>query len=325
MENARELLDLTIGRLKILPGRELSALCKRFDTLEALRAASSDEIATLLSGASEPPRNFDFKAYWTPERLDAACRCAEKDAAYLPLRGIHIVSIADNAYPALLRELYDPPAVLYYRGKLPSEDSPRLAVVGTRKASSAAMVWTKQAMRDIVNAGVVVVSGLAVGIDCMAHRSAMDAGGTTVAVLASSVESPSPAINKETARRILKAGGALVSEYPPGTPPIYWRFLARNRIIAGLCMTTLVVEAPLKSGACSTARHALHANRDVVVAAGKNGVFGEGCERFAEEGAVALSSGRDILEYMHLPLSADTPPIDSFSATLDTFARQLEL
>jgi DNA processing protein len=142
-----------------------------------------------------------------------------------------------------------------------------------------------------------VVSGLAYGIDAMAHRGCVEAGAVTLAVLGSAADEIYPAPNRPLARRVIAEGGAVLSEYPPGTRPSRWTFPARNRIISGLCKCTVIAEAGEKSGALITADFALEQNRDLFVACDADGeVFGEGCRRLAEDGAKPMRNADDILD-----------------------------
>jgi DNA processing protein len=155
----------------------------------------------------------------------------------------------------------------------------------------------------LAKGGLPVVSGLALGIDAMAHRGNLEGGAPTVAVLGSGLDMLYPASNRPLARRVLENGGLLLSEYPPGTGPFKWNFPARNRIISALARGVVIVEAPLKSGALITARFAIEQNRDLWVAsAGTVSPLGEGTAKLAEEGAPVIKSGCDILEEWGLPL-----------------------
>jgi DNA processing protein len=197
----------------------------------------------------------------------------------------------------LLRESWDPPALLFFLGRLPDSEKPLAAVVGTRRPSGPAAAQAYQIGRDLALGGVPVVSGLALGIDAMAHRGNLEGGAPTIAVLGSGLDFVYPASNRSLARRILGNGGLLLSEYPPGTGPFKWNFPARNRIIAGLSRGVVIVEAPEKSGALITFRFALEQNRDVWIAsAGAASPLGKGTARLAEDGARVIGSGRDILE-----------------------------
>ncbi|MDR2783278.1 MAG: DNA-processing protein DprA [Treponema sp.] len=220
---------------------------------------------------------------------------AEKDAELAEKRNIHFVSKGDSAYPPLLLEMYDPPAVLFYRGKLPDPDTPLIAVVGTRRPSPRASASAFTVARELGDLGYSVVSGLALGIDAMAHRSCLETNAPTFAVLGSSPDKVYPIANRNLAKRILERGGGLLSEYPPGTGPAKWRFPARNRIISALARGTLVVEAPEKSGALITARFALEQNRDLWVTLTGSPV-GKGTEKLAEQGAKIITSAADILK-----------------------------
>jgi DNA processing protein len=232
---------------------------------------------------------------------------AEQDAGAARTRGIGYVSYAEEAYPPLLRESYDPPAVLFYRGALPDPVRPLAAVVGTRKPSGFAAAQAYTFGRALAWGGVPVVSGLALGIDALAHRGNLEGGAPTAAVLGSGLDWVYPASNRGLARRILENGGALLSEYPPGTPARKWHFPARNRIIAGLARGTLLVEAPAASGALITARFALDQGRDLWVAsAGVNSPRGEGCRNLAQEGAPVITRGEDILNEWGIAVKRET-------------------
>ena len=176
---------------------------------------------------------------------------------------IRSLALGDPAYPALLRHIPDPPARLWLRGDAdPSVlDRTALAVVGARACSGYGRTVARLLAGEAAALGVVVVSGLARGIDGEAHRAALAVGGTTVAVLGCGIDRDYPAAHAELARSILAAGGLVVSEYAPGIEPAPWRFPARNRIIAGLARATVVVEARERSGALITADFALEDGR----------------------------------------------------------------
>ncbi len=169
------------------------------------------------------------------------------------------VSLGDENYPSLLAEIYDPPQQLYIRGKLPKE--PMLSVIGTRAMSDYGKRMTDRIASSLKEH--CVVSGLALGVDGQAHLAALTAEIPTVAVLGSGVDEVYPKTNAHIAERILKSGGAIISEYPPGTKPRPHHFPERNRIIAGLSLGTVIIEAGMHSGALITARHALEEGREV--------------------------------------------------------------
>ncbi len=216
-----------------------------------------------------------------------------------------IISIADPHYPPLLREITPAPKKLYLRGALPDPARPTVAIVGTRRFTRYGKEWTERIATDLVRAGVIVVSGLARGIDAIAHSAAVEAGVPTIAVFGTGVDDDSifPRENFDLAQRILDTGGCLVSEYPAGTRGTKFTFPERNRIIAGLSLGTLVTEAPIKSGALITARHALDYNREVFAIPHPLGYFtGDGCNELLSGGAHFVQSARDILEILKIPV-----------------------
>ena len=169
----------------------------------------------------------------------------------------------DAQYPPLLRQIAHPPHLLYVYGETDLTDRFPVAVVGTRRASAYGLTHTREIAAELAQTGVCVVSGLALGIDAAAHTGALDGGGRTVAVLGSALDKPYPQENDPLMRRILESGGSVVSEYAPGTPPSRYSFLQRNRIIAGMCLGTLVTEGPRRSGALNTATRTLENGREV--------------------------------------------------------------
>jgi DNA processing protein len=224
------------------------------------------------------------------------------DAAREKLLGIVRVDRDAPLYPPLLREIFDPPAALYVRGALPNPERPAVALVGTRSPSSAACRQALRLGREFARRGITVVSGLALGIDALAHRGCLEGGGSTVAVLGSSVDEVYPASNRDLARRILENGGSLVSEYPCGTKPRRWFFPQRNRIISGFTRGTVIVEAPASSGALYTGQFALEQGRDLFVASsGVSSPLGEGTRRLAAEGCRVISAAAEVLIEWNMP------------------------
>ena len=211
------------------------------------------------------------------------------------------LSRGDPAYPPLLRVLHDPPARLFLRGRRTDIlGGPAVAIVGARSCSAYGAHVARALAREVAAAGVVVVSGLARGIDGEAHRGALAAGGPTVAVLGCGIDRDYPSAHRDLARRIAEAG-LLVSEYPPGTEPAPWRFPARNRIIAGLALATVVVEARAKSGALSTADFALELGRDVFAVPGEiTAALSAGTNDLIRQGAAPLLSAADVLDALGL-------------------------
>ncbi len=186
----------------------------------------------------------------------------------VPDENIQLILQEDKEFSTLLREIPFPPHALYVRGTLPHKDMKAIAIVGTRKATTEGKRVAEQFGHDLAKAGCAIVSGLALGIDAAAHDGALQAHGYTAAVLATGVDRVYPQWNAKLADRILESGGALISEYPPGSPALPYRFLERNRIVSGLAHGIVVIEAPERSGSLATARFALEQNRQVFVIPG---------------------------------------------------------
>ena len=173
-----------------------------------------------------------------------------------PHESVRLVGFFDDEYPAALRDIKDPPAVLWVRGHLPDPDR-RVAIVGTRSATPWGISMAQASARDAANAGVSVVSGLALGIDIAAHRSALAAGGHTTAILGSGIDRVTPREHLTDAEEIIESGGCILTEQRPGTQPSARTLVARNRLQSGLSAVTVVVQCGLKSGTMSTARYAV--------------------------------------------------------------------
>jgi DNA processing protein len=229
----RGLLDLIIARLPCLKYKDKVCLCEAFEAEEDLINKSKGDIENILG--------HGLAAFWD---IDTIRLAAEQDERTVRQRGLNWVSWPQASYPPLLREIYDPPTVLFFRGSLPNPEKPLVAVVGTRRPSPQAAAQAFDISRDLGRQGIPVVSGLALGIDAMAHRGNMEGGVGTFAILGSGADEVYPRSNRVLARRILETGGGLISEYPPGTGPFKWNFPARNRIISGIARGVLIVEAP---------------------------------------------------------------------------------
>ena len=227
---------------------------------------------------------------------DKDLRKAEAVLRQCEQENLSILTYQDAAYPARLKNISDPPVVLYYKGRLPDFDgSPLIGVVGTRQASLYGLTAAKRMGYQIARCGGIVVSGMAKGIDSMAMGGALTAGGTVVGVLGCGADMVYPPSNKDLFADTERYG-CILSEFLPGTPPLAWNFPRRNRIISGLSCGVLVVEAPEKSGALITANQALEQGRDVFVVPGNIDVpTFVGSNRLLRDGAMAVSSGWDIL------------------------------
>jgi DNA processing protein len=253
----------------------------------------------------EPPRGGSFRAF-----LRGFDRAAYEAA--LAARGICFVARTHPEYPAGLRSIHDPPLGLFLRGAAGAAALARtaIAVVGARSCSAYGAQVARALGRDLAGAGLVVVSGLARGIDAEAHRGALEAGGTTLAVLGCGIDRDYPAANAALAAEIA-ATGLLVSEYGPGVEPAPWRFPARNRIIAGLAVATVVVEARERSGALITADLALEEGRDVYAVPGEiTSALSTGTNRLLRLGAAPLLGAADVLDGLGLPIVPRAGPAD---------------
>jgi len=207
--------------------------------------------------------------------------------------------------PELLRQIHDPPRALFLRGSADAEilGRPAVAIVGARACSPYGSQVARMLGRELAAAGLVVVSGLARGVDGEAHRGALEAGGLTVAVLGCGIDRDYPAAHADLARRICERG-LVVSEYEPGVEPAPWRFPARNRIIAGLAAATVIVEARERSGALITADFALEDGREVFAVPGEiTGTLATGTNRLLRQGATPLTSADDVLDVFGLAAS----------------------
>jgi DNA processing protein len=216
--------------------------------------------------------------------------------AALAACGAQTLAISDERYPSLLRTIHDPPPLLYVRGDLQLLQQPQIAVVGSRRASPAGLRLAESLSGQLVAAGLHICSGMALGIDGAAHRGALGAGGKSIAVMATGIEQLYPARHRRLAGELLQAG-CLVTEFPPGTPPRPPNFPQRNRIISGLSLGVLVVEAALPSGSLITAGTALEQGREVFALPWSMlHEGGAGCLRLLRDGAKMVQGIEDILE-----------------------------
>ncbi len=227
--------------------------------------------------------------------LDELLRRVEHAVAY-------VLTWESADYPVLLRQIPDAPPVLFVRGALTSSDEWAVALVGTRKATVYGREVAHRLAGELAQNGITIISGLARGIDAIAHRAALEAGGRTIAVLGCGVDHIYPADHRDLAEAII-ANGALVSDYPLGTQPESANFPARNRIISGLSLGVLVVEAGLKSGALITADFAADHGREVFAVPGSIlSPASEGCNRLLRDGAAIVTTAQDVLETLQLGL-----------------------
>lgn len=236
--------DLRIG------ARTFEKLYKRFDSLKIVWQNPPPEMRTIVN---------ELKT-----RIDP-----DQELEKLEKARVKVMTIKDKNYPVLLKEIYDPPALLYYKGEIKKEDSVAVAVVGSRKFSAYGHRMAAKLGRELAENGVTVVSGLALGIDAIAQEAALRANGRTIAVLGRGLDEIYPIANTRLAEQIIKSGrGAIISEFALGIPPLAHHFPIRNRIIAGLSLGTIVVEAAQESGSLITAAAALNENREVFAVPG---------------------------------------------------------
>ena len=223
-------------------------------------------------------------------------KAVEKELSLLRGVGGEIITLKDEGYPKRLRDIYDPPALLYVRGELKGEDELAVAVVGSRKTSPYGRWITEKVSQELARHGVTIVSGMARGIDSLAHWGAISGGGRTVAVLGCGIDVVYPSENRNLFTKIIDHG-AILSEFPMGSPPEGGHFPKRNRIISGLSVGVVVVEAGERSGSLITAGYALEQGRDVFAVPGNVGAKGSrGTNQLIKEGAKMVESSEDILE-----------------------------
>lgn len=215
------------------------------------------------------------------------------------------LSLEDSSYPELLRNIYDPPKFFNIWGKLPDfNEHPPIAIVGSRKPTDYGIENTKELSKGLTNAGFVIISGLAYGIDSISHKSCLENNGTAVAVLGSGLKNIYPPTHKKLAEEIVEKSGAVISEYDDTMPALPCNFPMRNRIISGLSLGIIVVEAAIDSGALITARSALEQGREVFAVPGAVGnVNTAGTHRLIREGAALIESAQDVIDLLENKLS----------------------
>lgn len=211
-------------------------------------------------------------------------------------RKIKSIDLSTNQFTSVLNNIDKPPKELFIQGIIPEHRPPVVAIVGTRKPSDYGKYVTHKLSYNLAKAGVYVISGLAFGVDALAHKAAIEAGGTTIAVLPTSLNKIYPASNEHLAKDILKSGGALISKHPSNTSVMKHHFLERNRIISGLADAVIVTEATERSGTFSTIRHAISQNKDIFAVPGPiNSLSSVGPNQLIRQGAHVALSAQDIL------------------------------
>lgn len=293
---------LALHRTPSIGSQRFSALLARFGTPRAVFEA-------------EPA---DWRAAGLPDRTipylqEPDWKAVAADLAWLSGGGRHCLTRAHPLYPPLLAEIPDPPVLLFIEGEPESLSRRQIGIVGSRNPTPAGRRIAHDWAEALVGAGLAITSGLALGIDAAGHRGALDGGGVTVAVAGAGPDRIYPRQNRELATDIIAGGGALASEFPVGTEPKAMNFPRRNRIISGLSLGILVVEAAPRSGSLITARLAAEQNREVFAVPGSiDNPLARGCNELIREGAKLVQNVADILEEFDLrtPLAYKTGPLD---------------
>ena len=278
--------------LSLVPGLGAGAFRKllaEFGGPESILAAGASALRRHLPEALAEA----VRAGPDPARIEAVLRWLEDPANSL-------LTLADEHYPAALLEITDPPPLLYIKGEPRLLARPALAIVGSRNATAQGTENARAFARELSDAGLSIVSGLALGIDAAAHRGGLEGASSSLAVVGTGLDVVYPARNRELAHA-LAATGALVSEFPLGTAPLAMNFPRRNRLIAGLARGCLVVEAAVKSGSLITARYALEQGREVFAIPGSiHATLSKGCHQLIKQGAKLVESSADVLEELGL-------------------------
>ena len=276
-------LSLTPGVGSIFTKR----LLDRFQTPEAIFRAPMKELLEIEGLGEKVAREI---------QRGPLEKVVEKELVLLKEAGGKMITLRDEDYPMRLKDIYDPPALLYVRGELRREDELAIAIVGSRKTSPYGRWFTEKIGQDLARHGVTVVSGMARGIDSVAHMGALQGGGRTIAVLGCGVDVIYPSENRNLFHQIIEHG-AVLSEFPMGSPPEGGHFPRRNRIISGLSIGVVIVQASAESGSLITAGYALEQGREVFAVPGNVGAEGSrGTNQLIKEGAKLVESTEDILE-----------------------------
>ncbi len=292
MDRRKARLCLQLHSLPHLSDSALCALLLHYGSPEAVLASPTRDWPAL--GVSAAAR-ASARSWQQQGGHPAADEDLEARLAALSDLAARVITICDDDYPALLRTIHDPPPLLYLRGDAGLLQRAQLAVVGSRRPSPAGLRAAKGLCTELAEAGLVITSGLALGIDSAAHRATLEAGGSTVAVMATGIDRIYPARHRGLAGEILEQG-CLVTEFPPGSPPLRDHFPRRNRVVTGLCLGTLVVEAALPSGSLISAQSALEQGREVFAlpwAVYHPG--GRGCLHLLRDGANLVLGADDVL------------------------------
>lgn len=316
--NAETEAALVLLSLPDLSYAGLYQLYRRFGSFQGILAADPSGL---------PP---DYQAAIRPYQGAVAAHhaAAGQQFAQLQATGTELLTLSDERYPRLLREIARPPLLIYVRGNVSALALPQIAVVGSRQSSPAGAATAADFAKVLAASGFAITSGLALGIDGAAHRGAL-VTGVTIAVLGSGLDQIYPRQHRALADAIVAAGGALVSEFSLGTPPLAKNFPRRNRVISGLSLGVVVVEAAPRSGSLITARLAMEQGREVFAIPGSiHNPQARGCHQLLREGATLVETAADIVEQLggllaYKDCEASAPPTPAYSEEEESVLRQL--
>ena len=298
---------LAIGRTGACNGHAVLRALEAFGSVDGLFEADDRELAML---------GFSRAAVARMRHIDWNAIRRERDS--LARMGVSVVPIGTDRYPAQLATISSPPPVLYCRGDPGVLDAPQIAIVGSRAATRGGRERARALASELATCGLVITSGLARGIDAAAHQGALDVGAPSVAVVATGPDRIYPRSNAGLAHELLESG-AVVTERAPGTPPLPENFPRRNRLISGLCLGVLVVEASLRSGSLITARFAADEGREVFAVPGSvDNALSRGCHALIRDGAKLVESVVDVLDEIVRPGGLQGVPVVPQSATDDS-------
>jgi DNA processing protein len=291
MSYEKELVYLNaLNSISVFGATRITSLVKNFGSAEAAWSVSPENY----------PPHLELQNYYDRITKERSVINPEKEWEQLEKTGVHCITPNCPGYPSLLRQVSVPPPLLYYRGSLERINNPAVAIVGSRRATFYGSEVAGRLAGELALAGVAVISGMALGVDTAAHRGALEKGGYTAAVLGCGLGRCYPPRNRELMEQ-LAATGAVISEFSIMAEPHAVHFPQRNRIISGLSLGTVVVEATEKSGALITAGYALEQNREVYAVPGNIGSpYSRGCHRLLKEGAKLVETVKDILDELYI-------------------------
>lgn len=290
MDNDELKYYLALNAIPAVGSRTLYKLKQRFVSMAEAWQANQRQLETAGLTIEAAAKVIDWR-----QKIDP-----NKELARVQELKLQVITIDDQIYPPLLKEIADPPVLLYYHGQIP-RDQPAVAIVGSRRCTSYGQTVAQELTRELALTGVIIVSGLAIGIDGVVHRAVVEAKMPTIAVLPCGLDKIYPASHGQLAREIIQTGGAIISELAPGVEAVQYNFPVRNRIIAGLSLGVVVIEATEKSGSLLTAKSALDYNREVFAVPGS--IFSAnsaGCHGLIKMGAKLTATAQDVIEELNL-------------------------